>query len=247
MNKEFFKDLTYRSKRGRKWYYFPLSLFFHLVIIGILIVGPIVNANDNLPQVNLLNVLLSVPEGPKAPSPPPARRRGGRLGRRDREVKEKASLRAQTENAFVAPIEIPEEIPEEDFSGWDLFQGSDNGVDYGVEGLEPEDAADFFRSFNTTTQNKGIARSIVKSPRLIKKVIPLYPDLAKKSRVKGQVQIEAVTDIYGRVKIARVVYGNPLLREAALKAVKQWIYEPYIINGLPRAVTFSVTITFDLY
>jgi TonB family protein len=60
------------------------------------------------------------------------------------------------------------------------------------------------------------------------------------------VKIEASTDIYGRVVNVNVLKGHPLLRKAAAHAVKQWVYEPYIINGMPKPVKFTVNIHFRL-
>jgi len=58
--------------------------------------------------------------------------------------------------------------------------------------------------------------------------------------------LEATTDEYGRVKHVKVLRSIRLLDPAAIEAVKQWMYEPMIINGRPRAVIFRVTVTFNL-
>jgi TonB family protein len=58
--------------------------------------------------------------------------------------------------------------------------------------------------------------------------------------------VEATTDIYGRVNSARIISGNPLFNEAALAAVRQWLYEPYIVDGIPRPIYFIVNMTFGL-
>jgi len=77
-------------------------------------------------------------------------------------------------------------------------------------------------------------------------VEPIYPELALRVRVQGVVVIEARTDAYGRVRDTRVISGQPLLNDAAETAVKQWLYEPYLVNGMPRPVVFVVTVTFSL-
>ncbi|MCX7974942.1 MAG: energy transducer TonB [Candidatus Aminicenantes bacterium] len=66
------------------------------------------------------------------------------------------------------------------------------------------------------------------------------------ARIEGVVILEATTDIYGRVQNVKVIRSVPLLDQAAIDAVRQWIYEPMIINGRPRGVIFIVTITFQL-
>jgi len=64
--------------------------------------------------------------------------------------------------------------------------------------------------------------------------------------VEGVVIIEAQTDIYGRVQSVKVLRSIPLLDQAAIDAVRQWVYEPMVINGRPRGVIFTVTVTFKL-
>ncbi len=86
----------------------------------------------------------------------------------------------------------------------------------------------------------------VKEPTLIKKVKPVYPPVALRARIQHNVVLEAVTDIYGRVKNVRVVSGHPLLNQAAVNAIRQWVYEPYIFNGIPKPVKFTVIIKFNL-
>ncbi len=83
-------------------------------------------------------------------------------------------------------------------------------------------------------------------PKLIKMVDPVYPEIASQSKVEGIVVLEATTDIYGRVANIRVLNSVPLLDQAAIEALRQWVYEPAIINGQPRAVTFTVTMKFNL-
>jgi len=86
----------------------------------------------------------------------------------------------------------------------------------------------------------------IKPPKLIKKVEPLYPEIARQARVEGVVIIEATTDMYGRVASVKILRSIPLLDQAAVDAVRQWVYEPMVINGKPRGVIFTVTVTFKL-
>jgi protein TonB len=86
----------------------------------------------------------------------------------------------------------------------------------------------------------------IKAPRLTKKVDPLYPEIARQARVEGVVIVEATTDIYGRVQNVKVLRSIPLLDQSAIDAVRQWQYEPMIINGRPRGVIFTVTVRFQL-
>jgi TonB family protein len=86
----------------------------------------------------------------------------------------------------------------------------------------------------------------VKPPKLVTEVQPVYPEVARQARVEGLVILEATTDSYGRVVEAKVLRGVPLLDQAAIDAVKQWVYEPMVIDGKPRPVVFTVTMRFQL-
>lgn len=85
-----------------------------------------------------------------------------------------------------------------------------------------------------------------KKARLIKNPDPEYPKEALEARIQGNVTINAATDIYGRVVRAEAVDGPEILRPAAVEAVKKWEYEPYILNGVPRPVKFTVVVKFNL-
>jgi TonB family protein len=81
-------------------------------------------------------------------------------------------------------------------------------------------------------------------PKLIKEVDPIYPEIARQAKVEGNVVLEATTDIYGRVQNIKVLNSIPLLDQAAIEALRQWVYEPAIIDGQPKAVTFTVNMNF---
>jgi TonB family protein len=86
----------------------------------------------------------------------------------------------------------------------------------------------------------------IRPPRLIKEVAPVYPPAATQARVEGVVILEAQTDIYGRVMNVKILRSIPLLDQAAVDAVRQWVYEPAIIDGKPRSIIFTVTVRFGL-
>jgi len=75
---------------------------------------------------------------------------------------------------------------------------------------------------------------------------PAYPPMAKAARVSGTVEIEAVIGVNGRVIEARVLSGNVLLVRGALEAVRQWIYQPTLLNGVPVEVITRITVVFRL-
>jgi len=86
----------------------------------------------------------------------------------------------------------------------------------------------------------------LKPPKLIKTADPVYPEEARKAGIEGIVIIEARTDEKGRVVAATVLRSVPKLDQAAVDAVKQWVYEPMLIKGKPVGVIFTVTMKFQL-
>lgn len=86
----------------------------------------------------------------------------------------------------------------------------------------------------------------IKSPRLIHKAEPEYPEAAVKAKIEGKVVIEATTNTEGEVVEAKVLQGHPLLRQAAVEAIKQWKYEPYIVGGEKQSMQFTVIVSFRL-
>ena len=83
-------------------------------------------------------------------------------------------------------------------------------------------------------------------PTKIVNVAPIYPQEAQDAKVQGVVVIETVIDEAGAVKEAWVLKSVPLLDEPALEAVRQWRYQPTLMNGVPRPVRMTVTVNFTL-
>jgi periplasmic protein TonB len=86
----------------------------------------------------------------------------------------------------------------------------------------------------------------IKPPTQVKKVNPVYPAIAQSARVQGVVIIEATIGPQGTVQDAKVLRSIPLLDQAALDAVKQWVYTPTLLNGVPVPVIMTVTVNFTL-
>jgi len=84
----------------------------------------------------------------------------------------------------------------------------------------------------------------VRPPIKVKEVAPVYPAIAQSARVQGDVVIEMTIDDAGKVADARVVKSVPMLDQAALDAVRQWEYQPSLLNGVPTAVVMTVTVKF---
>jgi protein TonB len=81
---------------------------------------------------------------------------------------------------------------------------------------------------------------------LLHQVQPTYPPLAKTARIQGPVVLEAVISKAGAIENLRVISGPPLLVKAALEAVSEWRYRPYILNDEPVEVETRITVNFTL-
>jgi protein TonB len=81
---------------------------------------------------------------------------------------------------------------------------------------------------------------------LIHDVAPVYPPEAGRARIEGTVVLMAVIGKDGSVEDVRVESGLPILAQAAIDAVKQWRYKPYLLNGEPVEVDSRITINFTL-
>jgi TonB family protein len=87
-------------------------------------------------------------------------------------------------------------------------------------------------------------RGGVKGPRKIAHVDPIYPPEAAAQNVRGAVIVEARIEPDGRVSRVRVLNSIPLLDQAALDAVRQWLFEPPMIDGQPVPIIMMLTVPF---
>jgi len=88
--------------------------------------------------------------------------------------------------------------------------------------------------------------SQVMEGNLIHRVQPEYPSLARQARIQGQVSLRAIISRDGRIENLQVENGHPLLVQAAIDAVRQWRYRPYMLNGEPVEVETQITVNFTL-
>jgi TonB family protein len=89
--------------------------------------------------------------------------------------------------------------------------------------------------------SQGVATGL-----LFQKVSPHYPANAQQGHIQGQVVLNAVIDRNGDVESLALVSGHPMLAPAAIEAVKQWKYKPYLLNGNPVAVETQIIVSFSL-
>lgn len=86
----------------------------------------------------------------------------------------------------------------------------------------------------------------VRRPQKMVDVAPVYPQMAMRAGISGSVLLEAVIAEDGRVTGLRVLRSVPMLDQAAVDAVRQWVFSPTLLNGVPTPVVMTVTVTFAL-
>jgi protein TonB len=244
MEQRLFQDLIESdvvSHKTRKGYTIPVSIAVHAIVLLAVVVVPLLTSEE-LPEptsaVRAFFVEPAAPPPPPPPPPPPA---------------PKAATAPQTPPKpttneppkFTAPVEVPAEIKPEE--GLDL--GVEGGVAGGVEGGVPGGVVGGVVGGLPEAPPPPQAVRVggqIKEPKKLKNVAPVYPDIAKQARVQGVVILECTISPQGRVTDVKVLRGIPLLDEAAKEAVRQWVYSPTLLNGVPVPVIMTVTVNFRL-
>ncbi|MFZ0136505.1 MAG: TonB family protein [Candidatus Sulfotelmatobacter sp.] len=93
----------------------------------------------------------------------------------------------------------------------------------------------------TLNVSQGVSRGL-----LVKKISPIYPPSALQMHVEGAVELVATISKSGDISAVKVASGNPQLARAAVDAVKQWKYKPYLLNGEPVQIQTQITVNFKL-
>ena len=91
-----------------------------------------------------------------------------------------------------------------------------------------------------------IRLSHISEGNLIYRVQPQYPEIARQARIEGTVALRAIISKAGTIENLIVESGHPMLAPAAMKAVRQWRYRPYLLNGEPVEVETEITVNFVL-
>ena len=234
-----------------------VSFMGQTVFIGFAILLPLI-AFDRLPPVRLTPPLLAPPPAPK---PPDMRTRP--------HVEVVAVIHGRTPHVFTAPplihkgvtplVETPEPPAEplEAQNGNIVPFSPGGGQDGGVPFSPGPTTARIFTP--TTVQPAShdptpVDRQrdpvkiggIVMMARLIHQVTPPYPALARQVRAEGTVQLQAIIGLDGRIRDLRVTSGHPTLIQAAVDAVRQWVYQPTTLNGSPVEVLTTIDVNFTL-
>jgi len=225
---------------GRTTTTLVISIALHTMLILCIAILPLV-FYDALPSQEALKAFfvtpLEVAPPPPPPPPPPSAARAM--------VRAAPRIEAQAPQGFVAPIEVPNEIKPEE--GLDLGEGVAGGVEGGVPGGVVGGVVGGLPSEAPPPPAKVVRiGGQIAQPKLIRQVKPVYPDLAVQSRVTAIIILEAEVDTRGHVKTVKVLRGHPLFDDAAMEAVKQWRYQPLLLNGEPTGFILTVTVNFNL-
>jgi protein TonB len=165
------------------------------------------------------------------------------------------SISAPRSNSILAPVQKTRETPTPPVgTTGGVVAGVSGGVVGGVPGGVFSEMLNSARSVPALVKSPVLPTPIkrirvaarVAEANLIHDVPPQYPSEAGRARIQGTVVLMAVIGKDGTVKNVTVESGLPILAEAAIDAVKQWRYKPYLIDGEPVEVDSRITINFTL-
>jgi periplasmic protein TonB len=257
-----FKDLpaTFPEKDKYKKSSIISSLVFHGLLIFVVIIVPLL-IPQTIPERELLITLVS-PIGPPPPPPPPPVEVP--VVAAPKAVQQQ--VRPVTPDTLVTPIVIPREvvkiIDEPIVPTVGVVGGVPGGIPGGLAGgvlggilaanappppaiaPPPPPPPPPAPPSKLTPVEPVRVGGMVKEPKVLKMVPPVYPPLASRARVSGTVILEATLTAQGSVEEIKVVSGHPLLIEAAINCVKQWQYEPTYLNGVPVPIILTAKVHF---
>jgi len=231
-----FREIESGAKLGRNPLAGTGALALQCLLLLALVVIPLFHT-DPLPKREMLTMLYA---------PPLA-------GAASNATRLQAPTPASTSKSISAPTPSTQEAPS---ASVNTTGGVVGGVPGGVVGV-PSGA--FNEALNSTRNLPVLAKALEPTPvkrirvasrvaeaNLIHDVAPQYPPEAGRARIEGTVVLMAVIGKDGTVEDVRVESGLPLLAQAAIDAVRQWRYKPYMIDGEPVEVDSRITINFTL-
>jgi periplasmic protein TonB len=241
-------EKNHTIQNRRKWATL-LSLVVELVIVGALVLIPAI-VIQALPTPQLTTMLVAPPPPPPPPEP------GAAVVKTTTSTAPVLRVNKVTLNALRTPTEIPKTIdmtPEAAAQAPPAVGGVVGGVSGGVPGGVLGGTVGGFLSGilnsgailppkpKTVRVSQGVSEGL-----LVHKVTPQYPFIAKQAHVQGSVTLTAIIGTNGKVDNVQLEHGSPLLASAAVNAVKQWRYKPYVLDGSPVEVETTVTVNFNL-
>jgi protein TonB len=220
------------------------SVATHVAALGTIIWVVMFSLSDKLPRVPTMMAFVAEAPAPAPPPPPPP---PAARAAKPAQTAKPASTAGPT---FVAPAEVPVGIQPE--SGIDLRD--EGGVVGGVEGGIPGGVlggllGGMVSEAPPPPPPPAAPRRVggdIQAPALVHRVEPVYPPIAVAGKVTGTVILEATVDETGVVTDVKPLRSIPLLDKAAITAVRQWRYQPLVLNGENVPFILVVTLTFSL-
>ena len=232
-----------KLKTSRGWTSI-VSFILQVMIVGVMILIPLI-FTEALPKGTTMFMLVAPP--PPPPPPPPAAA----------PVKIVKQIQTDIVNGELrTPTKIPKKVQmiKEDEAPPPAMASA--GVVGGVPGGVPGGSmggvmGSILNSTPTVapkiaTPQRVRVSSGVSTGMLVRKVPPTYPPLARQARIQGTVILQATISKEGAIENLQLISGHPMLAPAAIEAVKQWKYKPYLLNGEPVEVETQVQVNFTL-
>jgi protein TonB len=198
---------------------------------------------EALPKAQLLTFLIAPP--PPPPPPPPAAPMVKVV--RETDVLNNGGLRTPSRIPKKVEMIKEEEAPPPAPTGGvvggipgGIPGGQLGGVIGGIISSTSMAAVPKLEPVKRIRVSQGVTQGL-----LIRKIQPPYPAIALAARITGVVELKAIIGKDGTIKELQALSGPPLLIPAAINAVKQWHYRPYLLNGEAVEVETSVTVTFQ--
>jgi periplasmic protein TonB len=244
-----FEEMVVSNVKGKKtnkpWTVF-ISMVLQVFFLAILILIPLIYT-EALPKTLMSSILLAPPP-PPPPPPPPAP---------VQVVHVKPTAHLMEAGKLVAPKAIPKDVKiiKEEEAPPDVGAGMVGGVPGGVAGGSMGGViGGVIGGAGSTaappppkvTPKRITVGGNVQAAHLVNRVQPVYPPLARQTRISGTVKLHAIIGKSGAVEQLQVVSGHPLLVQSALDAVKQWRYQPTLLNGEPVEVDTEIDVIFSL-
>jgi protein TonB len=242
-----------KDKRKGGWVTAVISGVIHVLFIGAIIARVYVK-HQNPEVIEKPIGAFVVAAAPPPPPPPPA------SGGATRPRQQVETPHEEPHKQFTQPRDVPRDVPvtketDDDSSPVEggVVGGKKGGQVGGVVGGEigGEIGGTIGGKVGGTLGGTGDAPvrvgGNVKAPIAVKRVDPVYTEVARRARVQGFVIVEAVIDRQGNVTEARVLKPLPFgLDMAALNAIKQWKFRPGTLNGQPVPVYYNLTVNFQI-
>jgi periplasmic protein TonB len=229
------------KKTSKRWTVL-VSLIFQTVFVGILILIPLIYT-EALPKT-MMATMLTAPPPPPPPPPPPAA---------TPIVHVRPQVHLMDAGKLMQPKTIPHEVKIIKEDAPDVNAGMTGGVPGGVAGGSMGGViGGVIGGMGTAppppkpVQQRIRQGGSVQAALLVNKVQPVYPPLARQTRISGTVRLHAIISKTGTVQQLEVISGHPLLVRAAMDAVQQWRYKPTLLNGEPVEVDTTIDVIFSL-